>query len=169
MKCPVCGNRFTVSDYLYEAPYIGKLLLSSGICGNCGYKWSDVRLAESRGPRRITYTVEKPDDLNALVIRSSSAKLMIPELGVEITPGYIAQGYITTVEGIIIDVYEKAEFICKNSNTASNNCRKKLEELKKALNASIRFTVVIEDPIGVSTIVSSRAKEEPLERSEKDY
>ncbi len=160
-KCPVCGSKFIVNEYLYDAPYVGNLVISSGTCPVCGYKWSDVRLAESKGPRRIIYRVEEISDLNALVVRASTATVKIPELGVEIIPSYASQGYITTVEGIILDVLEKTKFICSSGEASEEKCREKIELFKKALNAEIRFTVEIIDPMGVSTIVSDKAVEEP--------
>jgi len=162
VKCPICGSKINVSEYLYEAPYVGKLIISSGTCFNCKYKWSDVRLAESRGPRRIIYRVEDVKDLNALVIRSSTATVKIPEIEVEIIPGLAAQGYITTIEGIVMDIYEKTKFLCSEKEAPKEKCSEKLELLKKAMNGEIKYTVVIEDPMGVSAIVSHKTVEEEL-------
>ena len=166
MNCPACGSKFMVSEYLYDAPYVGKLVISSGVCPKCGYKWSDVRLAESKGPRKIVYRVEKPDDLNALVVRASTATVRIPEIGAEIVPGYAAQGYITTVEGLVMDIYEKTKFLCESGEVPKEKCKEKLRELKRAVNGEISFTVEIIDPMGVSLIASSKAKEIPLKREE---
>ncbi|MET1160676.1 MAG: ZPR1 zinc finger domain-containing protein [Thermoprotei archaeon] len=167
MKCPVCGREFKVSEYLYEAPYVGKIVISSGVCPRCGYKWSDVRLAESKGPRRIVYEVERPEDLNALVVRASTAKVIIPEIGAELVPGYAAQGYITTVEGLVMDFYEKTKFLCESGEVPREECEEKLKAFEDALNAKFKYTIIIEDPMGVSTVVSSKAREEKLEEKEE--
>jgi len=166
VQCPICGSKFTVSDYLYEAPYVGKLIISGGVCSRCGYKWSDVRLAESRGARRIVYRVEKPDDVNALVVRASTATVRIPELGVEIIPGYAAQGYITTVEGLVLDILEKTKFLCESGEAPREECLEKISLLEKAANGEISYTIELLDPIGVSMIASNKVIEKPLEAAE---
>jgi zinc finger protein len=79
VECPVCGRSMKVEDYLYEVPRIGKVIISTGRCSYCGYRWSDVRLAEPRKPRKIIYRVEKPGDENALIVRASSASRPCPE------------------------------------------------------------------------------------------
>ncbi len=164
IKCPLCRNTMVVEEYLYNMPLVGKVLIASGRCRVCGYRFSDVRLAEPREPRRIVYRVEKPGDENTLVIRASTASIKIPELGVEITPGPVAHGYITTVEGIIIDVLEKTEFLCSTSDAPRDKCRKKIRELEAARNVEKPFTLIIEDPDGVSAILSPKACIEPLRK-----
>ncbi len=162
IECPMCRAEMGVSEYLYEMPMAGKVLIASGRCSRCGYKFSDVRLAEPREPRRIIYRVEKPGDENALVIRASTASIVIPELGVEITPGPASRGYITTVEGIILDILEKTEFLCSSPDAPKEKCREALEKLRKARNVETPFTLIIVDPDGVSAILSDKAVIEPL-------
>ncbi len=168
VKCPICGRDIVVEEYLYDMPLVGKVLISSGKCKYCGYKWSDVRLAEPRGPRRIIYRVEKPGDENTVIIRASTASIKIPELGVEITPGPAAKGYITTIEGLILDILEKTEFLCSEPDAPEKECREKIELLKKARDGKIQYTVIIEDPEGVSAILSEKARIEPVEKTEED-
>lgn len=156
-KCPVCNSFFKVTDYLYEIPYYGKIIISSGLCQKCGYKWRDVKLAEAQGSIKITYRVESIDDLNTLVIKSSTSIIKIPELSIDIIPGFSSEGYITTVEGILLDIYEKTKLLCSGENTPT--CINKLGLLKKALNGELKFTIEIIDPMGVSKIVSRKAVE----------
>lgn len=166
IKCPVCGAEMKIEEHLYDMPLVGKVIISSGRCPNCGYKWSDVRLAESKGPRKIVYTVEEPGDENALLIRASTASIVIPELGVEIKPGPAALGFITTIEGLIMDIIEKAEFLCSEPDAPERECIEKLEQLRKARDAAVKYTVIIIDPEGVSAIISEKAREEPLSKEE---
>ncbi|MEM1661649.1 MAG: ZPR1 zinc finger domain-containing protein [Desulfurococcaceae archaeon] len=161
MKCPVCGNVFKLSDYLYEAPLFGQIIISSGVCLNCGYKWSEERLASSNKPIRITYRVDKIDDLNAIVIRSPVAVVKVPELGLELKPSYYSQGYITTVEGLIQDFYDKLLFLCSNASDG-NECFEKIVMLEKALRVDYPYTIVIEDLSGISKILSDKAVVEEI-------
>ncbi len=167
VKCPVCGRDIRVEEYLYNMPLVGDVIISVGKCGYCGYKWSDVRLAEPRGPRVIEYRVEKPGDENAVIIRASTASIKIPELGVEITPGPAAKGYITTVEGLIMDILEKTQFLCSEPDAPIEECRRKIDLLDKARNGLVKYTIIIVDPEGVSAILSDKAVIKPLEEKGK--
>ncbi|MEM1675859.1 MAG: ZPR1 zinc finger domain-containing protein [Desulfurococcaceae archaeon] len=166
INCPVCNSVLKISDYLYEIPFYGKIIISSGVCSKCKYKWSDVRLAESKGPVKIKFKVSSVEDLNTLVIKSSTCTIKIPDLGAEIIPGYDSHGYITTIEGIILSLYEKVEFMCSSSN--SPNCLEKLDLIKKALNGEIEFTIELIDPMGVSKILSEKSIEEIIEKHEDE-
>ena len=162
VSCPRCNSEIKIEEYMYDMPMVGKVLLASGRCGVCGYKFSDVRLAESHGPRKIVFRVEKPGDENTLVIRASTASIKIPELGVEITPGPVALGYITTVEGILMDVLEKTEFLCSSRDAPKEKCREVIEKIKRAMNVEEPFTLILVDPEGVSAIMSRKAIVENL-------
>lgn len=166
IKCPVCNTNLCVEEFLYDMPLAGKVILSSGRCRRCGYRWSDVRLAEPRGPRKIVYKVDKPGDENAIVVRASTAAIAIPELGIEIKPGPAALGFITTIEGLIMDIIGKTKFLCSEPDAPLNECRKKLELLNKARDGLVKYTVILIDPEGVSAIVSEKAFEEPLSEKE---
>ena len=162
IKCPRCDYEFQVSEYMYEIPLVGKILISTGKCGECGYKYSDVRALESKGPQKLTLEVKSLEDLNALVIRASSATIKIPELGVEIKPGPASQGYITTVEGILDRVLQVITML-KGDPEVNEKERSKREELiRKAMEGKINFTLIIIDPEGVSRIVSDKAQKEKL-------
>lgn len=161
MKCPVCSNTFKVSDYLYEAPYFGQLIISSGVCGNCGYKWSEERLATYGEPVRIAYRVSNVDDLNVIVIRSPLAIVKVPELGLELKPAHYSQGYVTTVEGLIQDFYDKLVFLC-SPDVNRDDCFEKINLLEKALRVEYPYTVVIEDYSGISKILSNKVVVEKI-------
>mgnify|MGYP000129572320 CR=1 FL=1 len=169
IDCPSCRRKMRIEEYLYDMPMVGKVLIASGTCSYCGYKFSDVRLAEPRKPRKIVYDVKKPGDENALVIRASTASIKIPELGVEITPGPASRGYITTIEGIILDVIEKTKFLCSSPDAPKENCERKIRELEKARNVAKPFTIIIIDPEGVSAIISKKAQIIPLRSTEYIY
>ncbi|WFO75086.1 ZPR1 zinc finger domain-containing protein [Desulfurococcaceae archaeon MEX13E-LK6-19] len=157
IECPMCRTQMKVEEYLYNMPMVGKVLIASGRCRECGYRFNDVRLAEPRGPRRIIYRVEQPGDENALVIRASTASIRIPELGIEITPGPASTGYITTVEGILMDVLEKVEFLCSTGEASKEKCEEVKKAIREAMDARKKFTLIIEDPEGVSAILSDKA------------
>lgn len=167
-RCPACGRHgLKIEDYLYDMPLIGEIILSTGKCNYCGYRYNDVRVVEAKSPQRIIYKVEGLNDLNALVVRASTATIKIPELGGEIKPGPVAQGYITTIEGILYMFKDIAEFLCSSGEIDKKICKEKLKWLNDAINGKVKFTFVIEDPEGVSMVISKGKKPlvKPLEET----
>ncbi|ACL10550.1 ZPR1-related zinc finger protein [Desulfurococcus amylolyticus 1221n] len=162
-KCPVCGGLMVYVDYVYRIPYYESVLITTGECSSCGYKYRDVRLTDQKEPRRIIYRVEKPGDERALVIRSSGSILLIPELGLSIEPGPFSQGFITTVEGLIMDFAEKTRFLCEEDKEKKAECDIVMEKLAKARDGLISYTVIIEDKTGLSDIVSGKTIYEKLQ------
>ncbi len=160
-RCPTCGSRgLVIEDYLYDIPEIGKVILSTGKCGACGYRYNDVRVAEAKEPRKIIYRVEELEDLNALVIRASTATIKIPEIGAEMKPGPAAQGFITTVEGVLHMFRDVLEFLCRDRK--DQVCIEKLEWFNRAIDGKEKFTLIVEDPDGVSAI-KGKGKEPVIE------
>ena len=167
LRCPVCGREtLRVEEYIYEVPLIGKVVLTTGRCSSCGYRYSDARLAEAREPGKVVYRVEKPEDLNALVVVSSSATVLIPELGLESKPGPAAQGYITTVEGVLDRFLEALEAACSDPGADRRACEEARKRITEAKEGRRPFTLVIVDPEGVSAVASEKARREPVSKEE---
>ena len=108
--CPVCGQRsLQIIWSEYEIPHIGTSFLISQTCLRCGYRHREIIPLESKKPKRIIFQVTGPRDMYVKIVRSPFAKIIIPEVGLEISPGIAAEMYITNIEGIlrrIEDVYE---------------------------------------------------------------
>lgn len=161
-KCPACGSeKLEVSAYVYEVPYFGKIMIEVWKCRDCGYKKSDVSTLEHEGEVKIVFPVRRAEDLNALVVKSSTASIEIPELGVEIFPGPAAQGYITTVEGLLERILESTPSECFKEDSHCNEFVKKVE---KAMKGEAIFTVILTDPYGRSTIKLLRPGMSNVER-----
>ncbi|OYT49762.1 MAG: hypothetical protein B6U73_04965 [Desulfurococcales archaeon ex4484_204] len=161
-RCINCGkDSFKVSFFIYKTPYFGDILLEVGLCSNCGYRRSDVSIINFGAPKRIVAKVVKESDLNALVVKASSARIFIPELGIEVKPGPAASGYITTIEGVLERVLDNIPSECFNEDSP---CFKRVLEIKRAIKGEIAFTLIIEDPLGRSDIKGEKieVKEEPL-------
>ncbi len=166
-KCPACGRPgLKIEDYLYNMPFVGDIILSTGKCSYCGYRYNDVRVVEAKAPQKIVFSVEGVEDLNALVVRASTATIRIPEIGGEIKPGPAAQGFITTIEGILYMFKDILEFLCTTSSDVDRSvCEEKMKWIKEANEGKKKFTLIMEDPDGVSIIVGKKKKPiiEPLE------
>ena len=99
--CPYCNTEI---EYVYQTeniPYFSDILIISALCGSCGYKYVDTQLLKENKPVRFELLVDKAEDLAIRVVRSMSASLEIPELGVRIDPGPACQGFVSNVEGVL--------------------------------------------------------------------
>jgi len=152
-RCPVCGAKaFRYAEFLYDVPFFGNVLIQSGVCTACGYRYFDIVYADVGRPTRVTFTARDGLDVaKSLLIRSRMGRIYSPDLGFELEPGTHGEAMITTVEGFLYKVVDYAE-------------RLKVLEPEKAdvVDAFIQrvyekienggFTLVVEDPQGKSFI-----------------
>jgi len=150
IRCPSCGYEgLEVSLYLYNAPHFGNVVMEVGRCPSCGFLYRDVYVAEYGERKRFEVRVSKELG-DYLLIKSSSATVVIPELGIEITPGPAALGYITTARGILERVLEVLSLVCTE---AIEECQRRVEDVRKALEGELEFTLIVDDPLGRSSVV----------------
>ncbi|MEM4293912.1 MAG: ZPR1 zinc finger domain-containing protein [Thermoplasmata archaeon] len=155
IPCPSCnGKELLLFTTLIELPYVGTCIQTTISCKNCGYKSADVSPVEEKPPVHIEFVVEKVEDLDARVVKSSHAKVTFKELGVEISPGPASETYISNVEGLIRrfeDVLDNLKPSLKGEEL------EKYEELKKRIERILegkeKLTIVIDDPRGLSVII----------------
>ena len=108
-------------------------------CTKCGYRGSDVFPEKVKEPRTLKLRVEKREDLNILIARSSTATIRIPEIGAEINPGPASQGFITTVEGIPVHSTFSPEITEKISAFAASLLEKAKNMIKEIGGSKITF------------------------------
>jgi zinc finger protein len=161
--CAACGEE---CEYVYQTetiPYFSDILIVSSFCPACGYRYANTQMLRDAEPLRFTFRVESPDDLSVRVVRSMSATLRIPELGVEIDPGPACEGFVTNVEGVLDRILSVVEGVLV---WAEGEERMRAEYLKAeiadARAGELPITLIIEDPTGNSAIVSDRAIQEPF-------
>jgi len=161
LDCPICGCKdMEVAELIYDIPVFGKALLSSMICPSCGYRRSDVMSLEFKPPARYEVRVEGPEDLCLRVVRSSTATITIPELGVEIKPGPASEGFISNVEGVLHRVRRVAEQLLRDSEAPEERAAAEevLRKIDEALEGRLQFTLIIDDPFGNSFIAPKQPK-----------
>jgi len=150
MKCPSCGNEtLKVIEFTYDFPMLGKTLVVISRCETCGYKHFETMSLESKPPSRLKLKVETMEDLNSTLVKSKTATIKIPELGVEITPAAFSDSYITTVEGLLHRILEVLE-TCEPNDV---ECAKAKKKIKDAIDGNVKFTIIIEDPEGNTLII----------------
>jgi zinc finger protein len=169
IDCPVCHKKNSaVSDTkTVKIPYFGEVMESSIICEACGFKHSDVMSLEQHDPARHSLKINK-DNLSSRVIRSQSATVSIPEIGIKVEPGPKSQGYVSNVEGVIVrfkDATQRALTLFDDEESQSNG-KKVFNELDKILNGDLEVTLIIDDPFGQSKIMDLKSVETHLSEEE---
>jgi zinc finger protein len=159
--CPCCNTEI---EYLYKTeniPYFSDILIISAICPSCGYKFVDTQLLKQADPARYTMSVEAEDDLEVRVVRSMSASIEIPELGVRIDPGPACEGFVSNVEGVL----DRIEQVVKGALTWGTDVEKEnaaalLADIARVKAGTFPVTLILEDPSGNSGIIAEKAKKE---------
>ena len=161
IKCPACGIEGVAKSIMkeLEIPHFGKVLETTLLCPSCGFRHSDVIALEQNDPAKYVLEINK-NNLSVRIVRSQSATVMIPEIGVKVEPGPKSEGYVTNVEGVLTrfeSAVKKALnlFDDEESQTNAKRTLTEIEELKKGNGTA---TLIILDPFGQSNIVSEKAE-----------
>ncbi len=157
--CPCCNTEI---EYIYQTeniPYFSDILIISALCGSCGYKYVDTQLLKENKPVRFELKIESADDLAIRVVRSMSASLEIPELGVRIDPGPACQGFVSNVEGVL----DRIEQIVRGALTwgddeEQENARTLLHTIDRVKEGSLPVTLILADRCGNSAIISDKVE-----------
>jgi len=161
-SCPICNAEITFDWETKDIPHFGEAMVIAGVCESCGFRISDTILLNQGEPVRYTITIEDVEDLNARVIRSTSGTIRLPELGIDVEPGPASDAYISNVEGVLQKVKGIVAFATKSARDAGveeNALRGEciLERIERAMNGVGPLTIILEDPLGNSAIVSEKA------------
>lgn len=158
-KCALCGeHKSTLSETDLDIPHFGKVFVLTIECAACGYKKSDIELAEKKEPCKYTFEVATEEDLNVRIVKSSEATVKIPQI-ITIEPGPAADGYVTNVEGLLQNVKTVIEsnMDSEEDEDVKNKARNMIKKLGKVLVGREPLKIIIEDPMGFSAIISDKA------------
>jgi len=153
--CPVCNIKgsLEVKTKTEKIPYFGEIMESTVVCLECGFKHSDVICLELKEPVKYTLKIDQ-SKLGVRVVKSQSATITIPELGLKVEPGPQSQGYVSNVEGVL-ERFEKAvktALSWAEDDQSRENATQILEEMGKINSGETSVTLIIEDPFGHSLI-----------------
>jgi zinc finger protein len=167
--CPVCmgKNTLEMTSKTEKIPYFGEIMESTLLCVECGYKHSDTICLEQKEPVRYTLEINE-NNINTRVVKSQTATLSIPELGLKVEPGPKSQGYVSNVEGVL-NRFESAIATAigwAEEEEIKENALKILEKIENLKDGDEKATLIVEDPFGHSIIVSDDAKHRKLSEDE---
>jgi len=159
--CPCCNSEI---EYLYKTeniPFFSDILIISAVCPACGYKFVDTQLLKHGDPSRYTVSVESEQDLAIRVVRSMSASLEIPELGVRIDPGPACEGFISNVEGVLDRIGTVVEGAARNGTDDEKvSAAALLANIARVKAGQFPVTLILEDPSGNSGLIADKTVKE---------
>ena len=157
IKCPACfaeGKAKSIMKEL-EIPHFGKVLETSIQCPVCGFKHNDIIALEQNDPAKYVLEINK-NTLSVRVVRSQSATVIIPEIGVKVEPGPKSEGYVTNVEGVLTR-FESAVKRALNlfeDEESQKNAKNTLAQIRELIKGNSTATLIILDPFGQSNVIS---------------
>ena len=170
IPCPLCHNDLVMTWQRDEIPYLGEIMYISAKC-QCSFRFADTMLLSSKEPMRYELLVETQEDLNARVIRSTSGTIRIPKMGITIEPGAVSESYITNVEGVmqrVQSVLMTASRWVQEDEEKFARSKELLCMLEEVLESKNKITVIIEDPLGNSAIISKKVIATKLSKEEAE-
>ena len=154
--CPSCGKKLTFVFYRTKISYEEAIEIESYFCKSCLYKSNNIRSLEREEPKKLVFSIRNSGDIRTILYRSPEARIQIPELNVDIEPGEISTGEITTVEGVLQRILEKVDLF-DEEDADVEVLRNLKERIQGIINGNgENFTMVIDDPRGKSRVNSSR-------------
>ena len=161
IKCPACAAEEVAKSIMkeIEIPHFGKVMETTILCPSCGFKHSDIIALEQNDPAKYVLEINK-NNLSIRVVRSQSATVMIPEIGIKVEPGPKSEGYVTNVEGVLIrfeSAVKKALNLFDDEQSQING-KKTLKEIQELIKGNGTATLIILDPFGQSNIVSEKVE-----------
>ncbi|NYT05530.1 MAG: ZPR1 zinc finger domain-containing protein [Methanomicrobiales archaeon] len=160
--CPRCKEEIQFIYQTEEIPYFSDILLISAAC-DCGYRFVETMILGEGDPAMWTLHVTAPGDMEARVVRSTTGSLEIPEFGITIDPGPACDAFITNVEGVLArieDVLDKV-LTWAEGEERGRACALK-DEVARAREGDVPFTLIVRDPTGNSAIISRKAEKQLL-------
>jgi zinc finger protein len=161
IKCPACGVEGVAKSIMkeLEIPHFGEVMETTIQCPSCGFKHSDIIALEQNDPAKYVLEINK-NNLSIRVVRSQSATVIIPEVGIKVEPGPKSEGYVTNVEGVLTrfeSAVKKALNLFEDEESQIN-AKKALDHLQELKKGNGTATLIILDPFGQSNVVSENVE-----------
>ena len=178
--CPACGSSGENRMCTVTVPHFREIILMCFVCDSCGFKEAEVKTggAVPAHGKCLTLSVSEETaafDLKRDVVKSATAGIDIPEIGLQIMPGTLGGRYIT-VEGIIRLTVEQLsasqqDFLVGDSATDKNRSMfaQFFRECEEVLAGTRAFTFVLRDPLAASWIYNPHAPEADPQIKEELY
>lgn len=155
--CPLCSKEVVTNWVQDNIPFFGEVMHITSLC-ECGFRYTDTLIMAQHKPVHYEMAIKTCDDIDARVVRSTSGTIRIPELGVDIEPGPASESFISNIEGVLDRVADILEMVVRwNEDGKIQRAQELLLTIEKIKAGEFGITVIIEDPLGNSAIISENA------------
>ena len=164
--CSACEKMNDAKMCVSSIPFFKEIIIMAYSCEHCGYKSTEIKNGGgiSEKATKITFKVEKEEDVNRDVFKSDSCILVIPEVELSIAPGTMGSIY-TTIEGLIdklvTNLRENNPF--SQGDSADSMIREKFNDfcfkLENLKSGKKPFTLILDDPLSNCFIYNPIAPE----------
>lgn len=171
-SCPLCNSDLIINWRGDDIPFFGEIMHIASRCGGCGFRVTDTLILAQREPVRYELKLEGPEDLNIRVVRSTSGTIRIPELGIDVEPGSVSESFVSNVEGVLDRILDVVVTACKwhAEDPAKYAVGLEVQQaLRDAIDGKRELTLIIEDPMGNSAIISDKANKRHLTPEEASH
>ena len=167
-NCPSCnGTGLDIAEVEYNVESFGPVLMSITRCISCGFRHSDVFSLLTHEPTATSVRVVSRGDLKIRVVRGNTATILVPELGVSIQPGLNNEGFISNIEGVLARIQDVVRFLARSLNgRRKQRAGQVLAKVERARKGRLKFTLILKDPFGNSTIISEKTKKRRMSARE---
>ncbi|KAM0682007.1 nucleolar zinc-finger protein [Mitosporidium daphniae] len=174
--CPSCLAYCPTRMHPIDIPYFKEVIIMATTCPVCNFKSSEIKTGGAISPlgRRITFSLQCPEDLSRDILKSETCSIFIPEIDLELAPGTLG-GRFTTIEGLLVQIKEEMEeripFALGDSATPKQTVRFQslVQALSAVLNETKPVTIVIDDPLANSYLQSFFAPDPDPQIQVEDY
>lgn len=171
LVCPVCQHDgFETRMERLELAYFEEVIQLSYDCEGCGFRRTDLHITKQEEPMRYQLEISEPEDLTARVVRSASGHFEIPELDIRAEPGEAADSFISNAEGVLDRCVSAIETALRGAQTEEKRDKAQtlLDRAKRLRSVEETWTLMIEDPLGNSAILSEKVERVPLTEAEAE-
>jgi zinc finger protein len=153
-----------------DVPYFGEIFETIFLCASCGFRHTDTLIPRISEPVEFVVHVEREADLSIRAVKSSSATVAVPELGLLWEPGPASIAQVTNVEGLLRHFDDAVARAIALFGT--DDVRRKGERIRAALDDIIESRrssdLVLKDPYGNSALIDpgGRVRRRTLEAAE---
>lgn len=152
-----------------EIAYFDEVIQIVYKCDACGWRRADLHITKQEAPMRYELAVQDEDDLSIRVVRSASGHFEIPELGVRATPAEASDAFISNTEGVLDRCIGAIETALHGSHGEQKAKAQALLERAEGLRSLEQpWTLILEDPLGNSAILSDAAARRELTEEEAE-
>ncbi len=165
--CPICNKKtliYRVEEL--DIPHFGRCLQTTLICKSCGFRHADIIMLEVHEPVHYELKIENENDLYAKVIRSTSGTITIPEIGAKLEPGPLSEAFITNVEGVLNRFVDILVQLLHTYPSKREEILKLLRKIGHIRHGKESATLILDDPLGNSAILSEKVQRRKLTEEE---